>query len=555
VAELLEAAPGLKIIVTTRLPLRIAGEQEYSVPPLAEADAMTLFGARARALDPDFDPGESAATIAAICDRLDGLPLAIELAAARVKLLPPPALLERLGKGLDLLSARGDHVPERQRTLRAAIDWSYRLLGDRDAELFRHLAVFSGGWTIDAVEAVCGNAERDVLERLESLLDHNLVRRIRDEDGERRFAMLTTIRDYAREKLEAAGEAEAARFRHATWYSTSAADAGAKLRASGPEFGRLLARLEREHDNLRAALTWAHGRGQSELLLSLCGALWLFWYVHNHVREGARWLEVAVAIPTSQPSAIRARVLQGASVFAGLRGDLQRAERLTAESLAVYQKLGDRQGTAFLLRDSGVAAARRGDFTAANSFYEESAALFREFGDRRALAIVISNLGDLAFRQGDVVSAKAFCGESLALQREIGTTFDIIISLQNLAFAALHEGDIEDAQAGLEESLLLAHDLDATSSIGYALEGLGAVAAAQADWERAARLLGRADAIRVSTEAELEAGEQMIHDRTLSALRDACSGDELAAAMSAGASLTDDEAIGLALSGSSSTPA
>jgi predicted ATPase/DNA-binding SARP family transcriptional activator len=546
VAALLETAPRLKIIATTRLPLRVAGEQEYSVPALADADATALFSARARALDPDFDAEESASEIAEICDRLDGLPLAIELAAARVKLLPPNALLERLGRGIDLLRARGDDVPQRQRTLRAAIDWSYGLLGDRDADVFRQLAVFSGGWRVEAAEAVCRSREDDVLERLESLLDHNLVR-VRDEDGERRFAMLATIRDYAREKLDAADEAEATHLLHATWYATVATDAGATLRHSGSELGGALARLEHEHENFRAALTWTHEHGHGELLSRLCAGLWLFWYMHNHAREGARWLELAVAGPAPQPSKVRAHLLEGASVFAGLQSDLPRAERLTEESLAMYQELGDRQGTAFLVRDSGMAAARKGDFTAASAFYEESAALFRELGDRRALANVISNLGDLALRQGDAVSAKVFCSESLALQREIGTTFDIVISLQNLAFAALHEGDVEDARARLEESLLLAHDLDATACIGYALEGLGAVAAADADWGRAARLLGRAEAIRVSTAAELEPGEQIVHELTLAALREAWSEEDVAAAMAAGSSLSDDAAVTLAL--------
>ena len=552
VSRVLEAAPRLKIVVTSRLPLRITGEHEYPVPPLAEADAASLFGARALAIDPGFDPEASAASISEICGRLDGLPLAIELAAARVKLLPPQALLDRLGTGLDLLRARGDDVPQRQRTLRAAIDWSHGLLGEPDAEIFRRLSVFSGGWTIEAAEAVGGDAENDVPERIESLLDHSLVRRTRDDDAERRFAMLRTIRDYAREKLDAAGEAEATHLLHATWSATVATNAGATLRDSGLELGRALARLEREHDNFRVALSWTHEHGQNELLSRLCAGLWLFWYMHNHAREGARWLEIAVALPASQPSKVRAHLLEGASVFAGLHGDLPRAERLTEESLAMYQELGDRQGTAFLLRDSGVAAARRRDFAAASAYYEESAALFRELGDRRALAIVISNLGDLALRKGDSVSAKAFGSESLALQREIGTTFDIVISLQNLATAALHEGDVENARPWLEESLLLAHDLEATWNIGYAFEGLGAVVAAQAEWERAARLLGRAEAIRVSTGAELETSEHIIHERTLAVLRDHLSEHELAAVMSAGSSLTDDEAIGLALSATSS---
>jgi predicted ATPase len=553
VAALLRAAPGLKILVTSRVPLRVGGEHQYPLPPLAEEDAASLFCVRARAVDPDFDLEGSATMVTEICERLDRLPLAIELAAARVRLLPPQALLDRLGRGLDLLRARGDEVPERQRTLRATINWSYGLLSERDAQVFRRLTVFAGSWTLDAAEVVCEEPGEDVLERLESLLDHSLLRRAQRDEDERRFVMLATIREYGRERLDATDEAEAVRLRHAEWYVALAEYAGARLR--GAEEGHSLARLEREHDNLRAALTWAHESARTELLLRLCGALRGLWYMHNHVREGAHWLEIALAASAGQHSALRAHVLQGAATFAGMRGNLERAELLATESLALYRELGDRRGTAFLLRDCGVVAARRGDFTSATALYEESAALFRELDDAAALAIVISNLGDLALREGDFERATDLCRESLVLQRELGATFGMVISLNNLAFAALHENRVEDARVALEESLLIACDLGATESVGYALEGLAAVAGAHGDWERAGRVLGRAEAIRASTGSQLETAEQAVHERTLAVLRGGCSEQELVAAMFDGASLTDDEAIGLALASPSSPAA
>jgi tetratricopeptide (TPR) repeat protein len=265
------------------------------------------------------------------------------------------------------------------------------------------------------------------------------------------------------------------------------------------------------------------------------------------VREGTRWLDVALAASAGRPAALRAPVLHGVNVFAGLRGDRRREQETAAEALELYRELDDTRGTAVMLRASGAAASRDGDFGAAAAFYEESATLFRELDDRTALAIVITNLGDLALKEGDAARAWELCTESLALQRGLGSTFGAVLSLCNLGYAALHEGRVDDARAALQEGLLLAHDYGAHDMVGVALEGLAAVAAGNAEWEVTGRLLGSAEAIRAATGTELETAESLVHERTIAFLRDSATAGEIDAWRGAGWTSSEEEAVALGL--------
>jgi non-specific serine/threonine protein kinase len=361
--------------------------------------------------------------------------------------------------------------------------------------------------------------------------------------------MLATIREYAAERFDATAETAAVRLRHAEWYVGIAERGRAALTGGmkGAEGARWAARLEREHANLRVALGWSI-RERTDLFLRACSALRNFWWYHGHVREGTQWLELALAASAEQPAALRAPILHGVSMFSGLKGDRERERNLAAEALELYREIGDQRGTAVLLRTSGVAAARSGDLSAAEAFYEESATLFRQLDDVESLAMTISNLGDLALKRSDFARARDLCSESLALQRELGATFGMILSLNNLGVAALHQERIDDARTAFEEAVRLSHDLGASDMVGVALEGLGAVAVADGDCERGARLLGSAESIRAATGIELETAERALHERTLSSLRAARSGDDIQAAIAEGAAMPEEAAVGLALS-------
>jgi predicted ATPase/class 3 adenylate cyclase len=524
-SALLERCASLTLLVTSRELLQVRGEVEYRVPPLAASDAVSLFCERAGT--------EESEEIAELCERLEALPLAVELAAARVRLLSPAQIIERLSQRLDLLKGGRDADP-RQQTLRATIEWSYDLLSPEQQNLFARFSVFAGGCTLEAAEDVCAAD----LDSLQSLVEKSLLRHSDD-----RLSMLETIRQFAHEQLD--DDSGAVSNRHAEWYLAFAERANEQL--YGPEQSLWLRLLELEHDNLRAALAWLYQERQLEPALRLSAALHPFWYKHAHIDEGRRWLERAVSASDGQPAALRARVLRGASLFAGAQNDSKRAQDLAEQSLALYRDLADQRGIALLLGDLGAAAVRRGDYAAARRSYAESIAIFRELDEPRMLATVVANLGDLAFRQGEVDQASDLIRESLELQRRLGATFGVAISLLTLGFVWLRQGREEEASSALEEGMLLALDLGSTDNVAYGLEGFAAVAAARGEWHRAARLLGRADAIREATATDLEAAEQVVHEETLGALRAACSEAEIAGWLAAGRQLSDDEAVSLAL--------
>jgi predicted ATPase/class 3 adenylate cyclase/Tfp pilus assembly protein PilF len=516
-AEVLAAAPDLRLLVTTRAPLRLSMEREYQVPPLSEYDAAALLVERAQAVRSDFRAtSQNAAAIADICIRLDGLPLAIELAAARMRVLSPEALLKRLEGGVKLLTGGPRDRPGRQQTLSAAIEWSYRLLQAEEQRLFARLSVFAGGFTLEAAEAVCdpeGELDVDVFDGICSLVENAMLRREQGLEGEPRFSMLETIREYAVERLEDSGEAEALRGRHADHFLELAEESAQELR--GPGEHRWLERLEAEHSNFRAALTWSARTGAIELQLTMAGALSLFWGAHGHFTEGRGWLEQALSSPNAQPPGARASALMGAASLAIEQGDFATVEKLAQESLTLCRAQGDLIGIPRSLTLLAFSALQQDSLDRARRLYEESVALARRSGDLWNLARALNNLGNLGFYEGDPARGVEAWQEALRLSRELGNADLTGSVLSNLGFAALAQQDEEGAAKLFCESLELFRRVGMKLGIFYDLEGLAAVAASRQADERAARLLGAAESMREEIGACLESFEAGIHEQTV----------------------------------------
>jgi predicted ATPase len=479
---LLTCCPQLKILVTSRAVLHVQGEYEYPVSPLALPElealpalealasipAVALFLKRAQAVRPTFRlTEENARAIAEVCVRLDGLPLALELAAARSKLLTPQELLARLAHRLQVLTGGPQDLPPRQQTLRNTILWSYQLLPAREQRLFRRLSVFAGGCTLEAAETVCAALDGDegegyLLEPVSSLLDKNLLRTIQQEGKESRLVMLETIREYGLECLTASGEEEVTRQDHAAYYLALAEEAEPHL--FGAEQDMWLKRLERDQGNLRAAQQWlvsgqASGK-RKEMALRLANALARFWDVQNRWGEGSDFLERAlVGSEETVTRHVRAKALETALFIALNRGDSERAEVLCEESLAVYQQLGDKRGIGQALQRLGQLARTKGNFAAARSLLEEALILYREVGNMWYTAQAIFQLGLLEEQQGAYVAARARFEESLALYREVGDKQRLVNSLYWLASMLLNQGDASTAAALLEEGLKLAMEV------------------------------------------------------------------------------------------------
>jgi len=528
-AILLGACPGLRVLATSRAALRVRGEQEVAVPPLAlpavglvdpealaGAPAVALFVRRVQAAQPGFAlTTANAAAVAEICRRLDGLPLALELAATRVKLLPPAALLARLDHRLAVLTGGARDLPARQQTLRATLAGSYDLL-DADAQaLFRRLAVFAGGCTLDAAEAVyrgqtiAGEEDRaadsgQTLTALGALADHSLVRLdagdpASEGDEESRLSMLETIREYATERLTASGEEAEARRRHAAYYLALAEAAEPFL--LGPQQVTWLARLARERDNLRAALRWARESGESEVGLRIAGALWRFWRLHGYVSEGRGWLDALLARGDTEGgparSAARAKALRIAGNLAFFQGDYERAWALYGDSGHLYDALGDEEGRAGTLHNLALVASVRGEDERAWALYEESLRLARcaEAGES-VVTVALCNMGNLARRRGEDERARALLEEGLALCRRRGDILEIAMVLADLADLLRAQDDAEGAMDRYRESLALCGAASYARVVAQCLEGVAAVAAARGRPERAARLAGAAAALR-----------------------------------------------------------
>jgi predicted ATPase/DNA-binding CsgD family transcriptional regulator len=497
VSELLEACPDVKMLVTSREVLRLRGEHQFVVPPLELPDpkhlsddrslihvpAVKLFVQRAQAIQSDFDvTPDNAAAISGICIQLDGLPLAIELAAARVKMLSLQALLTRLEHRLQILIGGARDLPERQQTLRNTIQWSYDLLSEEEQRLFRRLAVFVGGCTLEAVEALCsmlGSGGTSVLDGVASLLDKSLLQQIEQRHGEPRLMMLETLREYGLEALAANEEMEVARQAHAHYYLVLAEEAEPEI--AGPQQAEWLERLEQAYDNLRAALLWYMEREEVEhnieMALRLGRALLRFWEVRGHWSEGWNFLKWARAGNKGVAVPAQVKVLMAAAYLLDhLENNLDRAEALYEESLVLYRELGDTAGIAHVLLSLGEIAGRWGNFVAAHSRIEEALALFRAAGDKRGIAKSLTDLADVVSQQGEFARATSLNEESLALFRTLGDMEGIIWSLFGLVHVLfLSQSDPAKVQTLLEEGLALCRGSGHKLGIAWALGHLGEV--------------------------------------------------------------------------------
>ena len=530
-SDLLAGCPNVQLLVTSRELLRLHAEQAYAVPPLEAQDGVELFIARAHAVDPTFS---TSAVVPALCARLEHLPLALELAAARVRVLSPENLVERLSQRLDLLKA-GRGVDPRQQTLRATIEWSHELLVEDERRLFARLSVFAGGCTLESAEAVC---DAD-LETLESLIDKSLVR-IREGD---RFWMLETIREYAVERLEDSGEAEIFRRRHAEHFVELGEEAELNTRVYS---GKWIRRLESEHDNLRAALDHLAVLGENELVLQLAGALSDFWHDAGHVAEGRRRLESALQ-SEERPTAARARALTGAAYMAYGSGDVPAAKSIAGQALELHRRLGDARGAAFTLNVLCVAAIEEGDLEQADQFAEESLALFRQAGDQREAVAATRTLAFTYHSRGDYERARALHESNLAHARALGFKETEAGTLGSLAMIAFEQDRIEDALALGEQNLLACRDLGSLQGIAQSLcRSAGTFAVLPGRANTAAQLLSCFEAQRTQIGVS-EAWVARMNEETLSTIRTRLDEGAFAEAWNQGQALTIDEAVALAL--------
>jgi predicted ATPase len=600
VAELLTMSPNLKILVTSRAALHVYGEHEFPVPPLAlphsrsmpsvevlsQYPAVALFVQRAIAAKPDFELNrENASAVAEVCARLDGLPLAIELAAARVKVLSPSALLTRLASRLQLLTGGARDLPRRQQTLRAAMDWSYDLLNAAEQKLFRRLSVFVGGCSLEGIEAVCdtkGDLNVDLLDGMASMVDKSLLQQVERANGETRFVMLETIREYALEKLKASGEEALAKRAHAAYCLVLAEEEATE--PSGAQGTGWLERFALEHDNFRAGLEWLTETGDAEWGLRLGTALFRFWEIREYLAEGrerlGRLLKLAGA---AAPTKSRTRALFAAGVLAGEQGDYASAEKLISESQNIARELGDNTGVAVSLNALAVFARDRGNVATARALFEESLALWRELGDLQAVARALSNLanvvklqgdydrarslyaeclsifrglgdrtgvawslnyqGDVARDQGDSAAARTLYEEGLAIFRDLGDRWGIAGTLADLGSLAREQRDYPSAHSMYRESIIIFHELDHKRGIARLLECFACSAAAQFRAECSLRLAGAAAALRQNIGAPLTPAEQVKLEASLDPARQAMTNRAGGTAWLEGWAMTFEKAI------------
>jgi predicted ATPase/serine/threonine protein kinase len=605
VTELLGASPALKILVTSQSPLHIYGEQEFQVPPLAlpdpsrrdpvellsECPAVALFVQRARAVKPGFALKEdNAAAVIEICARLDGLPLAIELAAARVKILTPAAILGRLESRLRLLTGGALDLPERQQTLRRAMDWSYELLTGEEQKLFRRLAVFVGGFTLEAAEAVAnvGDLELDVFDGVASLVDKSLLQQMGESAGEARFGMLGTMREYGLERLAATGEEAGTRRTHAAYMMIMAED-GAPHMAGGTEQALWLERFFSEHDNIRAALGWLIQTGNADWGLRLARAVSQFWLQHAHPTEGLDWITALLKLPGGS-GPMRMWILAVAAALCNLQGDFasgleftqrnlaiarEQGDRLAiaanlnslavtqsllgnhnaakkscADALSVWEELGDPASAARSLSNLADFSKAEGDYANARSLHEQAFSRFQALGDSSGMGWSLNHQGDVARSQGDLPAARRVYEEGLAIFREKNDGAGVASSLLDLGRLASEEGDHVRAHALFAESLRINHHLGRKQDIACVLEEMACSATRQGNWERALQLAGSATALRQKIGASLAPVEKVKLDADLEPARRGLPEAAVTTAWMRGWAQSPDEAIDYGLTGS-----
>jgi predicted ATPase len=515
-ASLLAAAPMVRALTTSRSSLRISGEHLYPVEPLTvpddrrpaspdslqESEAVRLFVTRAQAVRPGFElTQDNASAVAEVCLNLDGLPLALELAAARVRILSPRALLDRLDQRSKLLTGGGRELHERQQTLRATIEWSYDLLDPGEQALFTRMGVFVGGVTLEAIEEVLPGD--DLLERLASLVDKSLVRPD-PEDGEMRFRMLRIVREYALDRLDPADSDEVHR-------SHAACFTGLVFRAQ-PELARAsqagwLDRLERDHDNIRGALAYLIASGDAEGAVKLAASLWWFWQMRGHVTEGATWLERALALAPPE-NVETAQALNGSGTLAAAQGRYDDAVVFHERAIELYRRLGETRGLAWAINNLALVHTSRGNFEIATEQLDRSLELSRDLDDRRLIASCTINLSNLAFYAHEYDRAEALQEEAFHLCVELGDTWRVALAALNLGWIHIGQLDAARASARLRESIEMFRGLHERRFLPDTLEALAAVAASEGDASRAARLFGASDALRTTVGPPLSDAER-----------------------------------------------
>jgi predicted ATPase/class 3 adenylate cyclase len=603
VSALLAVAPNLKALITSRAPLHLSGEHEYSVPPLAVPDldapeppatlaayeSVQLFLERARAVKPEFElTSENAPAVAEICARLDGLPLAIELGAARVRILNPQALLGRLSQRLEVLTGGARDAPARQRTLRDTIEWSYGLLDASEQRLFARLSVFLGGRTIDAAEAVCDPTAElgaTVFDGVASLVEKSLLRQDEGSAGEPRFLMLETIREFALDRLERSGEGDLLRQRHAHYFVALAEEAEPEI--LGADQVLWLERLEAERDNFRAALGWLLERGESELALRLISSLRRAWVARGLVSETQKWLEAAFEPSAAVAPQVEAKARYGLGRVALVQGDYDDAIPLLERSARLFRELREAEGLVFSLADLGFIAtaqgrhedARRfadeslaeakaagnertiaaalhslactrldaGEYGEARSLFEQSLALRRNLGDKRNIANSLGYLGSVALLEGDYDGATALLDESLALGRDLGNLLIVSAALANESLVALAAGHAGRAATLCSEGLALAHELGDKRTTVECLHALAGIASVQGEPIRAALLSGAAESVHAAIKAPPSPAERMVSERFLPIARAAVDEESFSDGWAQGWRMSYDAAVAYAL--------
>jgi predicted ATPase/DNA-binding winged helix-turn-helix (wHTH) protein len=585
VSETLEACPFLKILVTSRSCLHIYGEQEFPVTPLPQNSAIELFAQRAAAVWPSFAiNAENAPTIQEICSRLDGLPLAIELAAARTKVLSPGAILDRLRSPLQLLTGGALDQPERQQTLRKAIDWSYGLLNDAEQRLFRRLSVFVGGCTLEATEAVC-NTRRDLaiepLEGLSSLVDKNLVQPMDRAQTESRFTMLETIREFALERLMESEDHSSARRAHAAYCLVLAEEGNPELSAA--DRTRWLTQCDAEIDNFRAALDWLFQTTDLDWSLRLCVALFRFWDMREHLSEGRARIETVLRLCGEERTRERARLSLFLGALVTAQGDYRAAEHALQSSLSLYEELGDESGIAASLNAIAVAARDRGEYPSAQALFERSLAcwrllsdrlaiarclhnlanvvkvrgdyprarwalgeatdIFEELGDRSGAAWSINQQGDIARETGDLVTAREFYRRALTVFRETGDPWGSARSLTDLGYIDCEQGNYLAGHTAFREAMELFAGLGHRRGMARVLEGYACLALAEGHAARALTLAAAAAQLRRLISAPLPQAEQSKFDRWLAPAWKTLSEPEGKDAWSKGSAMSPEKAM------------
>lgn len=561
IAELLTRCPHLVALVTSRAVLRVRGEHEWPVPPLAlppsiSASPATLAGYssvallvdRARAVDPTFSlTADNAASIAAICLRLEGIPLAIELAAARLKMFSPAMLSERLERGLSELRDGARDVPARHQTLSDAIAWSDGLLAPDERRLFQQLAVFVDGWTLDAAEAICAAdespmARQAVLDGLTSLLEKSLIQRTTSPDGTPRFGMLSMIREYALGHLQASGDWDSLSERHATYFLSFVETAAAHLYHATQ--ARWIERLEQEVGNLRTALRWLIDHGDKEAALRFGAALENFWLIHDHLGTGQRWLDEILAMPGDAPPLVTAQARDALAALLVRQGEIDRARALHEVNLVLYHEVDDEALRAQTLLDLGSLHFITGDVERATTYFEDALAIGWWVGARRTVARTLNRLGEIARLRGDDAAAAARYEESLVIWRSLAEQERIAMVLHNLAPVVARLGDRPRALALFAESLSLSWELRNTHGTAICLIGIaGAISGGWATAIQAAQLLGAADALRASIGVQWEPADRAEYERSVRVVRGMLDDAAFEPAWTQGRALTLAEAV------------